>query len=243
MRINDVLGMLIAAYTDWNHLLANPRFVRKGRIITWRDYSSAMIVIPQSHLEVVQLYEDGQYSFQTTDGSLLQIYYAYARSGDELQEARLAFYKVDAASWDRSESAENPTGAIVPEDKAPLGEQLAQDRVSVPWLRIDYEPKNAGGILHNSCHLHISCFPQGRLTVAGVPTPKQFVEFVVAMCYPDVYSQHRLDDRGNFRELTRLEGINSDCVPFHEDHVIRHLTHLRIPGVLAPRTAERRARR
>src|SRR6516165_10951093 len=34
MRINDVVGQLVATYTEWNHVLANPRFVRKGRTIT-----------------------------------------------------------------------------------------------------------------------------------------------------------------------------------------------------------------
>src|SRR5258707_14781725 len=100
MRINEVLGLLVSTYTDWNHFLANPRFVRRGWVITWQDYSTAKLIVPTSHSDVVQLHERGQYTFQTVDGSILQIYYAYDRSTELLRAARLAFYKVDQSSWE-----------------------------------------------------------------------------------------------------------------------------------------------
>lgn len=245
MRINDVMGQLVSAYTEWNHVLANPRFVRRGRAITWRDYSSAKLVIPIAHSEVVQLYEAGQYSFQTTDGSLLQLSYSYARSRDELVEARLAFYKVDEQSWEVEEPirAEGDGESLGSTGSPNYDEAVIYRPISISWLRIDYSPKSACGVLHNSCHLHLSAFPAARVAVAGVPTPRQFVEFVVALCYPDIYRNHRLDNGGNYREPVRLETVNSDCVAFREDLVYRQITHFRVPGVLPPLIARRSGRR
>jgi hypothetical protein len=224
MRINDVVGQLVATYTEWAHILANPRFVRKGRSITWHDYSSAKLVVPSTHSDVVKLYEAGQYSFQTTDGSLLQLSYSYAQSKDELAKARLAFYKIDQQSWEIGESNElDAIDELIARNNSP---------VSISWLRIDYSPRTTSGVLHNSCHLHLSAFPSARILVAGVPTPKQFLEFVIALCYPDIYREHRLDNKGGYKEPARMETVNSQPVPLKEDLTCRYLTHIRIPGVL-----------
>jgi hypothetical protein len=143
MRINDVVGQLVATYTEWGHVLANPRFVRNGRLITWRDYSSAKIIIPSSHADVVKLYEAGQYSFQTTDGSLLQLSYTYATSKDYLTKARLAFYKVDQQSWETVESTD--PGAIseqiVPSSSTESDLLAGHRPISISWLRIDFSPR------------------------------------------------------------------------------------------------------
>src|ERR1700682_1568407 len=232
MRINDVLGLLVSVYTEWNNVLANPRFIRKGRVITWRDYSAAKLLIPNSHSDVVQLYEGGQYSFQNVDGSLLQMYYSYARSTDDLMEARLAFYKIDKHAWDFEEATHvEAASELTPLSNSRFSEKLAPHG-PVTWLRIDYSPQTASGVLHNSCHLHISAFPSARVVVAGVPTPKQFVEFVMALCYPDLYRRHRLDSKGGYKEPAKLATVNSDCIPFREDVIFRQITHLRIPGTL-----------
>ena len=234
MRINNVVGQLVAAYTEWSHVLANPRFVRKGRSIAWHDYSSTKILVPSSHADVVKLYEAGQYSFQTTDGSLLQLSYTYAPSRDQLTKARLAFYKVDQQSWEIGESGE-PDGVnelIAPNNSPQLEQSISHRPISVSWLRIDYSPKATSGVLHNSCHLHLSTFPDARVAVAGVPTPKQFVEFVIALCYPDIYREHRLNRDGGYKEPARMEIVNSETVPLTEDLTCRYLTHIRIPGVL-----------
>jgi hypothetical protein len=239
MRINDVMGLLVSTYIEWNHVLANPKFIRKGRVITWRDYSSARLAIPESYLDVAQLYEGGRYSFQTTDGSLLQIYYSYPHSNDELAEARLAFYKVDEHSWEFEEpnEAEDTDELVRPIGHVAHDERAIRPSGSINWVRIDYSPRSAGGVLHTSCHLHISAFPSARVVVAGVPTPKQFVEFVMALCYPDIYSKHRLDANGDYKEPAELATVNADCVPFREDIVFGQITHLRIPGVLPAHAA------
>jgi hypothetical protein len=245
MRINDVVGQLVATYTEWSHVLANPRFVRKGRLITWRDYSSAKVIVPSSHADVVKLYEAGQYSFQTTDGSLLQLSYTYASSKDELTKARLAFYKVDQQSWETGES-EDPDAVnelIAPENSPNLEPPVVQRSISVAWLRLDYSPKTTSGVLHNSCHLHLGSFPSARVVVAGVPTPKQFVEFIIALCYPDIYRKHRLDNDGRYKEPERMETLNSEPVQLREDLTCRYLTHVRIPGVLLLPTSVRTRKR
>ena len=38
----------------------------------------------------------------------------------------------------------------------------------------------------------------GRVTVAGIPTPRQFVELVVSVAYPEHYQEHRLNESWRF---------------------------------------------
>jgi hypothetical protein len=240
MRLTDVTGSLTSAYLDWNDVLANPRYIRKGLIITWLDYSSVASFFPESYRDLVQLYEDRQYSLQFTDGSLLQFYYEYAPSGIELLQARLAFYKIDQQGWEFEEGVQD---SHADETIAPVGDTRRPEKPPIAWVRIDYSPKSAKGVLHNPCHLHVSGFPSARIAVAGVPTPKQFLEFVMCFCYPDVYHRHRLDDHGHYKNPAQLTAVNSTCVPCFEEPVLRQITHLHVPGVRAEAPARRARRR
>lgn len=235
MRIGDVIGLLTSAYVEWQGLLVNPRFIRRGHTVTWNGHSSARLLIPESHGDLIQLYEDGQFTFQTSDGSLLQIYYAFSHTSEELSEARLAFYKISGGN---SEFDEESDPAQIEPLSQPNSPNAGGTRPTVTWLRIDYSPRLAAGVLHNSCHLHVSTLPSARIPVAGVPTPNQFIEFVIGLAYPDVYRAVRLDNAGNYREPGRLTTINSNCPPFREEQIFKQFTHLRIPGV-ARRTRQR----
>jgi hypothetical protein len=77
--------------------------------------------------------------------------------------------------------------------------------------------------------MHLSSFPHSRLVVAGVPTPKQFIEFVMALCYPKIYETHRLDSRGQYHCEEYIKLINSSCVTLKDHLVFRQMAHLRIP--------------
>jgi hypothetical protein len=100
------------------------------------------------------------------------------------------------------------------------------------WLRIDYAPRDAKGVLHYECHMHLSMFYNSRLVVDGVPTPRQFVEFIIALCYPDIYREHRLDDNGEYPDETFMHSVNSPCLPGIENNVCRHIAHLKVPNVM-----------
>ena len=65
---------------------------------------------------------------------------------------------------------------------------------ALPWLRIDYDPRVAGGVLHAPCHLHVHGAPTVRIPVDRVPTPRAFVEAIAAWFYPQLYAKHRTLD-------------------------------------------------
>jgi hypothetical protein len=68
------------------------------------------------------------------------------------------------------------------------------------------------------------------LVVCGVPTPKQFVEFAMATCYPEVYRAHRLDADHRYRDVAHYkESKRVDMVPA-EPACFEVLTHIRVPG-------------
>jgi hypothetical protein len=248
MRINEAKSLLHATYVDWSqsNALANPRGIRKGSQITWDNYIPRVLKPPIMASDVIDLTNAGQYTFQmTTDGSLIQIYYQYDSKGNELQSACLAFYSISSYEDDELTNssyyqAEKTLNDIDTTDEDMNSEEIfdeALDQIQlsplrnnpISWLRIDYDPEHAKGVLHHDCHMHISAFPHARLAVAGVPTPKQFVEFVIALCYPKIYEEHRLNSKGQYTNENQILTINSDCVPLRDHTVFRQMAHLRIP--------------
>lgn len=201
MRISDAFGALHAVYQDWApHVLTNPNYVRVGNSIIWPNFHPHMLEDPVSPDDVALLFEDGQYSFQVIDGALIQIRYDYNADGDSLQTASLAYLKTGVAGND-----------------------------AVGWLRIDYDPVSEKLFTHPRCHLHLSLFPDSRFLVHGVPNPKQFVEFVISLCYPELYAARRISAAGEFLDEGHLTSVNSPCPTFDEDRACRYVTHVRIP--------------
>ncbi len=99
----------------------------------------------------------------------------------------------------------------------------------VSYLRIDYAPHQSGGVLHHDCHLHISGFPYTRMIVSGLPTPKQFVEFIMAICYPDIYRGKRLNPTGMYANDNDIYSVNSPCFHAPPNTVYNQIAHLKIP--------------
>jgi hypothetical protein len=251
VKINEVYRLLIGAYIDWSHILANPQYVRidarDGPHISWNNRTPRMLKHPVLASDITYLADNGQYTFQILeDGSIIQIYYKYDAKGNELRSARLAFYsaKTDAfviGTNERIFSSTDGEATERSEDEDDLNnisefiEYTARPSTlidgSVSWLRIEYEPKDAKGILHHDCHMHFSAFPYSRFVVAGVPTPVQFIEFVMAFCYPEIYKEHRLNAQGNYVNEEKITAINSTCFPMTESIVFSQIAHFRIPIV------------
>jgi hypothetical protein len=183
------------------------------------------------------------------------MYYQYDTRGNELKSASLAFYSSVSYDqlFDKDENImrlpvtyQQDLGTdgidIDSPDADILSGEYGEETLDVPklgtlrdgpvsWLRIDYDPEHAKGVLHHDCHMHISAFPSARLVVAGVPTPKQFIEFIMALCYPEVYHAHRLNNSGQYINEGHIVTINSKCVPLTEHNVFRQMTHFRIPVI------------
>ncbi len=73
-----------------------------------------------------------------------------------------------------------------------------EPEIPVRWVRFDYVATGRGRLLHTDSHLHVSGLPRTRFAVAGVPTPKQFIEFVVSHFYPAFYTLARRDGDQTF---------------------------------------------
>ena len=215
MKISDVFSMLTSIYIDWHGYLANPKYCRNENEITWSNCDQFRVSEIVSLDEFIDLVDRKQYSYQIADdGAIVQLYYLFNQSGDELQEAHLAYFRAiqDDLFGDLSDDAEM---------------ELSYSPIS--WLRVDYEPALARGVLHSECHLHVGGFPNARFIVDSVPTPKQFMEFIMALCYQDIYQEHRLREDYEYANNDKIVDINRPTIETMERPFFRHMTHLRVP--------------
>ncbi len=202
MKISDVLGSLVAVWTEWQkaNFLINRRFIRRDYSVTWQDYETRMLddIVYPSH--VIEMIDHGQYTFQiNNDEAVLQMHYVFDRH-DTLTAANLAYYS------------------------------LGQDsNIPVGWMRIDYDPTSYRGILHPKCHMHISLFPNMRFMVDGVPSPRQFVDFIALTCYPDIYQSLHADEKGGFKDSKRMRSVNTMFLHFEDPDIYQYLTYIRVP--------------
>lgn len=243
MRLNELRSQLRSFLSgDWSGILLNPNFVQHSNTMTWHNCHLTMVPESLSFKDVAALSKERQYSFQlSSDGSLFQFYYAYDRRNRDITEARIAFYEANGSGF-ASDASTVPPEDIAPPDteltEGPLpvlgpGESLSgaieADLRRPRWFRIDFRAGATKCVLHNDCHLHFGGFPGSRLVVAGVPTPKQFVEFVISCCYPDLYQRVRLNQAGAWRDQKKIDSVNATHVAM-ANPLFKQITHLRIPG-------------
>jgi hypothetical protein len=225
MRINNAFNMLGSVYEDWQNALANPRYIRQRNTISWIDNTPMILPEPVKVDDVIKMAETGQYSFQVIDGSLIQIYYEFDNYGRSIRNARLAYYSAPAS--------ENELLEIVTDIEDESYMQPVYEQAEFPfvkWLRFDFAPETARGVLHHDCHLHISGFPDSRLMVRGIPTPKQFIEFIMAFCYKDIYQQYRLDEQGAYNDLQTIREINTPTITVEDSEIYQHIVCINIPS-------------
>lgn len=230
---------LIATVIDWKDILVNRSFIRNNHTISWENYSYQTLpeIIRKSDFN--NLEASGQYSIQMIDdGSIFQLFYEYCDDNETLLHANLAFIgsgsteeifkeesdlllhenhdDADSNDWEEEFFSSSAVG-----DSDPI----------VPWLRIDYKPEDEQGPLHHRCHMHIGLFRHARISMSRVPTPRQFVEFVIAICYPHHYREKRLIQNANFEPLNlpQLRKFNSSCFPQPNCNVFDILPYIEIP--------------
>jgi hypothetical protein len=236
MNINDVMESLGSTFADWSTVLINNRFIRRtsqiSQEISWIGNDTPRVEqYPVMYDDVIRLFDNNIYSFQVIeDGSLFQLYYLFDSRGRNLQRASLTFYctaPTDVFVQNEELGSSSNTDDLEIVDEVSLG---GYTNFPVSWMRIDYAPRQARGVLHHECHMHLSGFPNTRLVVAGLPTPYQFVEFVMAACYPIQYEQHRLNDRWIYRDNGDIDRVNTYCFPWSDSPIFRQITHIRIPS-------------
>lgn len=228
LNISDVFSSLMSIFIDWGGFLVNKRFIRKGNEIIWEGYKKHEFADVVTASYVAKLAEYGQYSFQVgKDGSLFQIYYLYNHKKD-IKSASLGFYHSGNHYYE---------GELLDSEELFDDFFVPKPDIQVGWLRIDYTNKSEddGGIVHAKCHMHVSLFPDARIIVDRIPNPKQFVEFVIAICYPDEYKERRLNQAGRFLGVSKMCNVNNPLAPdIQVNDLCDYMAHLRIPTKTVP---------
>lgn len=236
VRINEAFSSIRSAFIEWDGFLVNNRFIKDRNEITWEGRQNYDINYPLTTTNIIGLVENGQYTFQIQqDGSIFQIYYKYDRRGNRILKTSLSFYYL---------------GAVINQDildEFEIVEYLPDAEIG--WFRIDhdFDPGHDIGVIHAKSHMHISLFPDTRLVVDRPPNPKQFIEFVIATCYPTYYQSKRLNEYGRFNDLAHICNLNHPVAENdYDDHLCDYVAHLQIPSriaVQAPIPAQRERRR
>lgn len=211
----DVTSQVQDCFWDWKSVLVNPLYCRTGTRVAWSRFSGGIIRDPVNYEKVRSLVEEKQYSFQCAeDGSVFQLLYEFDDK-NQLQMVRLAFYKAELPMDEGDLLSSGPLPDFAD--------------VFIPWLRFDYTQQYAGGVLHHESHMHVSGFPAARFAVSGVPGPRQFVEFVMASCYPEQYGAQRLDQKGTYRDPKEMSKINVRCLHDKSHGLVDQIIHVRVP--------------
>ncbi len=223
MRVNELYKSLRSTYDDWSDFLINPQFVRREEEIIWQNYAPPRLAYPILRSDIAQLIDKGQYTFQVSeDDSIIQIYYRCQKN--KVLKANLAFYSLaeapaaDGEVTDLEEDLWDEPSFNLPREDGPVG-----------WLRIDYAPQEERGVLHHHCHLHLNAFPEARFVVDGLPTPKQFIEWIVSLCYPEKYKAHRLNQDWHYQDHQQIQAVNSLHIQIAESEICNYISHFRIP--------------
>jgi len=257
MNVDETFAAVRAAYKRYPGLFANLNAVktRDNSMVSWVGYESVWWSSMPSIAAFTELAEKRQYSFQTSDGGLVQLYYNFKRR--DLIAASLAFLKpvdveatfIDAGSEPQQEvdghdvslhddvgESERPGKADeMLEEYADVGgpvHAIAGTRV-VSWLRIDFESdeKVRRGIAHPACHMHVHGFPSWRLAIRGVPTPIQFVDLIVSQVYPEIYQAAHLHHNGTYREPEAMREALRNEYPCFDSDLFESAAHVYLPGV------------
>jgi len=179
VKLNDFVSHMISLEQRWAGFFANPNYIRSDNTITWPN--RIRFDVDTTAELLVTLVEQRQYSLQVLeDGSVLQIYYGFDHNGSRLQEASLGFFHAGHAI---DSEADPLTEGVLP---------ISADENPGGWIRLDYDPTAARDCLHYHSHLHTSLSGDIRIPVKRVPTPKQFVELIIAWFYPETYRARRL---------------------------------------------------
>ena len=218
--IREIERSAWAAYLDWADYLANPRIVRADNVVSWADRTSMRTPSHPGQDDIRGLATSGQYSFQAIeDGGLFQLYYECDHDGETVVSANLGFYRIGEPP-DEDDDDDDLAEVLATESDS-------RDDPPIGWLRVDYAPTEARGVLHSECHLHLVGFLSGRWVVDGLMSPRQFVELMFQLAYPDAFAEHRLDAAGTYAEEERVRQWNQPVIALRAGQVEAMCTHLR----------------
>lgn len=176
---------------DYRDVLRNPRPIRRECSIVWDRFTGARIPKVVTLDVLAELQTSRDYSFQHIDGSIFQLHYRFSPDCSTLIGANLAFVKnldPEESLGDEDSLSESDEVAVVPDT---LTISASAERACA-WVRIDFAPTSRKQVVHEDCHLHLCGFKETRIACKRVPTPRQFVESMLAWFYPKWYEDVRL---------------------------------------------------
>jgi len=215
MTLSDLYSQLIAVFVEWEGILKDPQYVRTNTSLTWSNAEITLLPEQLTRADTIELSRRRQFTFRVSeDDSVIQISYRF--NNGRVVEARLAFYEVGIQQYDYEAANVQPL-------------QEADTTTLARWVRFDYRETGLGRVLHTDSHFHVSGLPGTRFAVAGVPTPKQFIEFVISHFYPETYGLIRLSDDGDYDGvIDRINAHHMDCGCEPADLYAR-IAHFRVP--------------
>jgi len=239
VNLSETYQSLKTTILDWPNIFINRRDKRDDDThkISWNNYLRRDRIFDIRRSDLIEIVKTGQYSFQIIeDGSVFQLYYEFNDYNNSLCSANLAYFNTGGISYDTflelqfSDVYNVETNSTHTLDKdINYQEDLYEDPL-IAWIRIDYSPHEYCRPLHHLCHMHYSLFPNTRISVNAVPTPRQFLEFILATNYPHLYSEKRLNQTFEPNDLTRIAAFNSPSFPRIDSSVYSVLPHISIPN-------------
>jgi len=235
VNLNETYQSLKTTLLAWPHLFVNRRDKKdeENHKISWSNYTRRNLVNNIRRSDLIEMANTGQYSFQMiTDGSLFQLYYEFNNYDQILSVANLAYYSTGELSLDNFQELQYLDNCSTEPDHAISMSESSDcsENPLIAWMRIDYSPHNYCRPLHHSCHFHFSQFPNARISLNAVPSPRQFIEFIIALNYPHLYTTYRLNHTHEPNDLTQIMTYNSPCFPSIDSNVYNILPYLRIPN-------------
>jgi hypothetical protein len=254
--LDDAFASVRAAYARYRGFLVNFQACKKAgsHCITWQAFQRIRLDPFPTYLDFVDMVDRGQYSFQTDDGAIFQLFYVFDRR--EVVSASLSFVRayslrremLDADASDEAfegSADDEPEMLVTNPDDRHLEEGDEEDSAAaieaasgnhdetriVSWIRCDYDEVGRHGLAHAACHLHLNGFPESRLPVRGIPTPIQFVDFVIALAYPDIFNATHLDADGNLVNRDGYTDANRNQLGCSDAESVDLVVHLRLPGL------------
>jgi len=226
--LNDFCSSLNTSYIEWKNILINPNYCRNDREITWNQRSSRMMPVNSTTVDVIGLIENQQYSFQVSvDESIIQLYYKFSND-NIIASASLAYYgtipwgvmRLTDQDYTEGNPLEKGTNQAVPEIKNEY----------INWIRIDYDSAcEKPSIVHHLAHIHIAGIPSGRIPFDTLPSPFQFIDFVIASYYPDHYREARMNENGLLLKPSKIKRLSKHRVAIESDAVRPYAIHLSVP--------------
>lgn len=249
MKINETFSDLRSAWVEWRSYLANQNFVRVNNTLEWPQFERVWTGDAVTVADLRALAEKRQWSFQIAeDGGLVQLRYHFGVDG-ELEEATVGYYgripseDGDDAEVHEAEEVALDTGRF--ERGTEGGEAVGDQEVSLelyPYeglgidyeiaraVRIDYAREDLTHPTHHTCHMHLGGYPSTRICVSRVPTPRQFLELVFVLFYPDSFRKHRLSDTNEFKNQAHVRTIYAVGFADGLGAMAQLVPHLFVPG-------------